>query len=116
MRIRTEFYYGSFKDRLEEQANKQGLTLGDNAELLEELKNARLLLRNNKVITESQAESVSQKIHTKLLKSLKVLNNESSKITIENNFIEFDEEEHVFDVSKYLSFSRDEVQNESQDN
>lgn len=104
-RILSEFYYGSIEDNLEEQANKQGLTLGDKAELFEELKNARLLLRNNKVITESQADSAGQKIHRKLLNSLKVINNENIEIIIDNDF---NEQERVFDKTKCLNFRRNE--------
>ncbi len=115
-RVRAEFYYGSVEDNLEEQANKQGLTLGNKAELFEELKNAWLLLRDNKALTEKQADIVSQKIHDQLLHSLKLIGNENLKVTIQKNLIELNKKERIFEGPKYLSFSRDEVQNESKDN
>lgn len=112
-KIKSEFYYGSLENNLEEQANKQGLTLGDKARLFEELKNARLLLRSNKIITESQADNALEKIHEKLLKILKVMNNENLKIIVDDDSIEFNEQERIFDEPKHLSFRRNEVLNES---
>jgi len=105
-KIQSEFYYGSIEDNLEGQANKQGLTLGDKAKLFEELKNARLLLRDNNLISESRAVSIAQKIHKKLLNSLKVANNENLEIIIDDD--KFNEQERVFDESKYLNFRRNE--------
>lgn len=67
------FSYGALSDTLEEQANKQGYTLGEDAEILEKIKNARMLLIFKDILTDSQAEQTAKKIQSKVIKALKPL-------------------------------------------
>ena len=68
------FAYGALCDDLETQANKQGFTLGEKAEMLEELRHSYLMLVMNDCITDSQKGKILQKIQKKVVKSLKPLN------------------------------------------
>lgn len=68
------FNHGCLSDSYEKQANEQGFTLGDNAEMLEELRHSYNMLRLHDCITDSQASKIVQKLQKKVVKSLKVLN------------------------------------------
>lgn len=68
------FYHGVLTDSYEKQANDQGFTLGDKAELLEKLRHSYNMLRIHDCITDSQAEKILQKLHKKVVKNLKKLN------------------------------------------
>ena len=68
------FSHGWLSDTYEEQANKQGFTLGNKAEELEELKRSYNILGLYDCITDSQKEKVLQKIQKNIVKNLKKLN------------------------------------------
>ena len=55
------YSYSAFSDIIEEQAKKQGLTLGKDAELLEKIKHTRLMLEFNDIITDKQADQIALK-------------------------------------------------------
>ncbi|MGL6184750.1 MAG: hypothetical protein ACRC1T_05160 [Clostridium chrysemydis] len=69
------FHYGAIADTLEKQANEQGFTLGKKAEQLEKIKKA-IVICGFHVATESQANSMTKKLHNKVIKSLKELEEE----------------------------------------
>ncbi|MFS0841283.1 hypothetical protein [Paenibacillus sp. 1P03SA] len=71
----VEFGYGPFAPPLEEQANKQGLTLGEKAEFLERLRESKTTLMFH-VLTDSQLKSITHKINKLVVESLKPLNDE----------------------------------------
>ena len=64
------FYYGVMYEPLEEQANKQGYTLGEEVETLEKIRKAINMCMFH-VATESQTSSMTQKLHNKVIKALK---------------------------------------------
>lgn len=70
------FSYGALSDPLEQQANAQGFTLGDNAELLQKLNNAMILCWIHGLCTNSQQEAMLNKLHKKIMKVLKPINKE----------------------------------------
>lgn len=67
------FYHGCLSDSYEKQANEQGFTLGDKAEMLEELRHSYNMLRLHDCITDSQASKIVQKLQKKVVKALKPL-------------------------------------------
>jgi len=64
------FYYGVMYESLEEQANKQGYTLGKEAEKLEKIRKAINMCMFH-VATESQTSTMTKKLHNKVVKALK---------------------------------------------
>lgn len=69
------FYHGALCDSYEKQANKQGFTLGDKAELFEKIGYAYNLLRIHGYLTDSQANMICKKIQKNLVKSIKKIKN-----------------------------------------
>lgn len=67
------FCYGALCDDLETQANKQGYTLGDEAEMLEKLRFSVNMVCIHGLVTDSQADGIYKKMNRKVLKSLKPL-------------------------------------------
>lgn len=67
------FYHGVLNDNYEKQANNQGFTLGDKAELFEHVRRSYNMLRLHGYLTDSQADLVCQKIQKSLVKNLKKL-------------------------------------------
>lgn len=65
------FSYGVLFDTLEEQANDQGYTLGDNAETFEKIREAINMCMFH-VATDSQVSAMTKKLHNKVVKSLKL--------------------------------------------
>ena len=61
------FSHGAMTMSYEEQANRQGFTLGDKAEKAEELRHAILILLFNDVITDSQRWNIFQRLQKKFL-------------------------------------------------
>lgn len=61
------FTHGAMTMSYEEQANKQGFTLGDKKEKAEELRHAILILLFNDVITDSQRWNAFQRLQKKFL-------------------------------------------------
>ena len=66
------FSYGVFSDTLEIQANKQGFTLGDKADFLEELRHSVSLCKFH-LATDLQAEQMIKKLQKKVVAELKPL-------------------------------------------
>ena len=65
-----QFEYGCMGESLEEQANKQGLTLGDKSEFLEKLKKS-LIMCGFHVLTQSESGRAFKKLHKKVMESIK---------------------------------------------
>jgi hypothetical protein len=65
------FYHGALCDSYEQQANEQGFTLGDKADLFDKIGYAYNLLRIQGYLTDSQADIVCKKIQKNLVKSIK---------------------------------------------
>ena len=68
------FSYGILCDDLEKQANAKGYTFGDETEFVEKLRLSANVVRINGLLTDSQAESMYQKLQKKVVKELKPLN------------------------------------------
>lgn len=71
------FHHGIFAGSYEKQANEQGYTLGDKAELFDNIAFSYNLLRLHGYFTEKQEESVCKKIQKNLAKNLKPLQEEA---------------------------------------
>lgn len=65
------FYHGILPCSYEEQANRQGFTLGEYGERLERLRESCNILLFQDYLTESQAKKVYEKIQRDLVKHLK---------------------------------------------
>lgn len=70
------FHYGTLSDPLEQQANAQGFTLGDKAELLEELGRCMAMGYVHGIYTDSQHTAMMNKLHKKVMKALKPIETE----------------------------------------
>ena len=68
------FHHGALSDKYEIQANEQGYTLGDDAELFDKIGYAYNLLRIHGYLTDSQADMVCKKIQKNLAKTVRKLN------------------------------------------
>ena len=68
----VSFMYGMLGEPLEEQANKQGFTLGKDAEFLEKLRVSTNMCGFH-LATESQAKQMFAKLHKKVIKVLKII-------------------------------------------
>lgn len=73
--VEVGFRHGALCDSYEKQANEQGFTLGDKAELFDKVAYSYNLLRIHGYLTDSQADSVCEKIQKQLVKNLKPLEN-----------------------------------------
>ena len=67
------FHHGCFADKYEKQANDQGYTLGDKAEMFDKIAFSYNMLRIHGYLTEKQEESICQKIQKNLVRNLKAL-------------------------------------------
>lgn len=70
------FYHGVLSDSYEEQANEQGYTLGDKAELFDKIKFSYNVLRVHGLLTDAESDRVVQRIQKKLVKTVKRLEGE----------------------------------------
>ena len=70
------FHYGALSDPLEQQANAQGFTLGDNEELLQELNNAVITCWIYALCTDSQHNAMVNKLQKGVMKALKPIETE----------------------------------------
>ena len=77
--VSVTFSYGAMSDSLEEQAKKQGFTLGKEAEKLEKIKNA-INMCDFHVATDSQASSMTKKLHKKVLEALALTPSNKEKL------------------------------------
>ena len=64
------FNYGALSDTLEEQANKQGYTLGKKAKVLQDLNHSMLMCWIHGLCTDSQEESMNKKLHKQVIAAL----------------------------------------------
>ena len=64
------FYHGALADDYEKQANEQGFTLGNKAELFKDIKHSYNMLRVHGYLTDSHADSICKKIQKDLVKNL----------------------------------------------
>ncbi len=71
------FFHGALADSYEKQANEQGFTLGDNAELFDKISHSYNMLRLHGYLTDAQCDSVRAKIQKRLVKNLKPLAKEN---------------------------------------
>jgi len=70
------FSYAVFpSNSLEEQANEQGYTLGEDADTFEKIRKAINMCMFH-VTTESQVTAMTKKLHNKVVKKLKLMNKE----------------------------------------
>ena len=73
------FCHGVFAESYEKQANDQGYTLGNNAELFNMIGLSYNALRMHGYLTDSQADSVCQKIQNGLMENIKPLAKENKR-------------------------------------
>lgn len=66
---KVRFSYGVLSETLETQANKQGYTLGDDADKFEKIKDAINMCVFH-VATDSQIDAMTKKLHNKVIKAL----------------------------------------------
>ncbi|MCD8198227.1 MAG: hypothetical protein LUE24_13865 [Lachnospiraceae bacterium] len=69
----VSFRHGALCPSYEEQANEQGLTLGDEANYFDKIADAYNLLRMEGLLTDSQEAMICQKIQKKLAASVKLM-------------------------------------------
>lgn len=74
------FHYGALCEPLEVQANKQGFTLGDKKETIEELNHAMLMCWIHGLATDSQKDAMMKKMQKKVVKALKPLKSEQEDL------------------------------------
>ena len=68
----VEFHHGALSDTYEEQANKQGLTFGDNADWVQEVGFGLICAYIHGCITDSEYDKIMQRFQKKILiKNLK---------------------------------------------
>lgn len=67
------FSYGIMCADIETQANEQGYTLGDKAEMFEKLRYSVNMVCINRLVSDSQADNIYKKMHKKVLNALKPL-------------------------------------------
>lgn len=70
------FSYGALSNSLEQQANSQGYTLGEESEFLQKLNNSMIMCWIHGLCTNSQQEAMMNKLQKKVVKALKPLNEE----------------------------------------
>lgn len=68
------FSHGALADSYEKQANEQGYTLGEKAELFDKIAFSYNVLRIHGYFTDKQADSICKKIQKRLVSNLKPLN------------------------------------------
>lgn len=71
MEIFVEFDYGALAPKLEEQAKKQGYTLGEKAEYFEMLKCSLAMLWVAGVLSDSQDSRAREKLDEMVIKALR---------------------------------------------
>ena len=68
----VEFHHGALSDTYEEQANKQGLTFGDNADWIQKVGFGLICAYIHGCITDSEYDKIMQRFQKKILiKNLK---------------------------------------------
>lgn len=72
----VSFRHGAFADKYEKQANDQGFTLGDRAEMFDKIAFSYNMLRIHGFFTEKMEESICKKIQKRLVDNLEPLKRE----------------------------------------
>lgn len=67
--VEVRFTYGAISDSIEEQANRQGFTLGEEAEKLELIRKAIVMCQFH-VATPAQGSSMRRKLNEKVVRAL----------------------------------------------
>ena len=67
----VRFNYGALNDDLETQANAQGLTLGDEAEILEKLHFGLVINFVHGTLTDGEYSKALARLHKQVLKAVK---------------------------------------------
>ena len=75
----VSFYHGALSDPYEEQANSQGFTLGDKAELMDKLGFGLVINHIHGTLTDSAYDKALQKLQKQIVKNLKPLYKEGDK-------------------------------------
>lgn len=70
-KITVKFYHGALADPYEKQAREQGFTLGDKAELMDELAKGLVMNMVHGILIYSDYEKALKKLHKMILKNLK---------------------------------------------
>ena len=65
--MQINFNYGALSDPLEEQANKQGCTLGEDADFVQRLGDGLVLGHIHQVITDSEYDKILRRFQNKVL-------------------------------------------------
>ena len=65
------FAHGALADSYEQQANEQGYTLGNDVELFDKIRFSYNMLRIHGLVTDSEADKITHRIHKKLAKTVK---------------------------------------------
>ena len=74
--MKINLNYGALSAPLEEQANEQGFTLGEKAELFEKMAYGLVLNMIHGTLTHSQYEKAIQRLHNKVIKEVKLIDKE----------------------------------------
>lgn len=74
--MKVGFYHGALSDSYEKQANEQGYTLGDKAEMFDKIAFSYNMLRIHGFLSDSEADKVCQRIQKNLVKSIKKMKGE----------------------------------------
>ena len=76
MSKQVTFCHGALSDPYEEQANVQGFTLGDKAELMDKLGFGLVINHIHGTLTDSAYDKALQKLQKQIVKNLKPLHKE----------------------------------------
>lgn len=68
------FQHGALCDSYEKQANEQGFTLGEKAELFDKIGYAYNLLRIHGILSDSESDKACKRLQKKLVNSVKIMN------------------------------------------
>jgi len=69
--VKVKFQFGAFADPLEVQANAQGWTFGDKAELFEKLHSGLIINHVHGIITLSTYQKGIEKLYKKMMEEMK---------------------------------------------
>ncbi|MBQ0079718.1 MAG: hypothetical protein KBS66_07515 [Eubacterium sp.] len=65
------FHYGALADTLEEQANRQGLTLGDKAKKWQDVCHSMIMVWIHGLATDSEKDKMIARFQKRMIKDLK---------------------------------------------
>lgn len=76
--VEVGLHYGALAEPLEEQLNRQGFTLGENREFIDELWNGLCMCKLH-LLTNTQYDSCLKKFHKQVMNSIKPLNDNENE-------------------------------------